>query len=154
MNPIRSLLERLGRRVTIRWRRSWPYLGLALLAACLLAGCGQRATTPAATAGAITATETPLPTADAVAMSDEGSAVTPEPAGTPESAGATPDMPRFEPGECRFRRPAWPDVECGDLLVPENRDQEEGPIIRLHVAILRSKAEQPEPDPNSRYCWH
>ena len=57
------------------------------------------------------------------------------------------DLPRFEPGDCRFRHPAWPNIVCGDLLVPENRAVEGSPVIRLHVALLKSSAEAPEPDP-------
>lgn len=38
-------------------------------------------------------------------------------------------------------------IECGDLWVKETRQVEDSPWIRLHVAILRSGAEEPAPDP-------
>lgn len=56
-------------------------------------------------------------------------------------------QPHFEPGECRFQVPALREIECGELWVRENRALEESPLIRLHVAILRSEAENPAPDP-------
>lgn len=59
----------------------------------------------------------------------------------------TSGLPRFETIECSFNISEWSDIECGYLLVRENRDQSDSPIIRLRVAILGSSAESPEPDP-------
>jgi pimeloyl-ACP methyl ester carboxylesterase len=51
----------------------------------------------------------------------------------------------FEEAECQFEVPSGVEVDCGYLSVPEDRSQEDGPIIRLHVAIGR--AQNPKPDP-------
>ncbi len=58
-----------------------------------------------------------------------------------------PTVPRFEPTECRFFPGRISNVECGDLYVLENREQNNGREIRLHVAIARSYSDDPEPDP-------
>jgi pimeloyl-ACP methyl ester carboxylesterase len=59
----------------------------------------------------------------------------------------TPTLPRFEPTECRFFPNHISNVECGDLYVLENREQNDGREIRLHVAIARSYSDGPKPDP-------
>jgi len=65
----------------------------------------------------------------------------------PPPTPATPALPRFEPTECRFFPSRISNVECGDLYVLENREQDEGRVIRLHVAIARSYSDDPEPVP-------
>lgn len=65
-------------------------------------------------------------------------------------AGCTPRpqfQARFEPAECRFKLPAGERVECGDLVVPEDRDSRTPAEIRLHVARVRSHSAAPLPDP-------
>lgn len=61
------------------------------------------------------------------------------------------DTPRFEPAACMFDMPAGlqegQDVDCGWLIVPEEYENPQGPTIRLAVAVLRSQAADPEPDP-------
>jgi pimeloyl-ACP methyl ester carboxylesterase len=42
----------------------------------------------------------------------------------------------FEVTECRFPTEPNQDVDCGDLIVPEDRKQLDGNSIRLHVAIF------------------
>jgi pimeloyl-ACP methyl ester carboxylesterase len=57
-------------------------------------------------------------------------------------------VPRFEPSGCYFNYlPDTARVECGYLVVPEDRSQPEGPTIKLHVAIFRSTGRSPAPDP-------
>ena len=56
-------------------------------------------------------------------------------------------VPRFESAECQFEIPLGQTVECGYLIVPEDRSQPDGPTIRLHVAIFRSHSDNPAPDP-------
>jgi pimeloyl-ACP methyl ester carboxylesterase/ABC-type transport system involved in multi-copper enzyme maturation permease subunit len=54
--------------------------------------------------------------------------------------------PRFEPGPC----PALPEgytVNCGALVVPEDRAQPGGREIRLAVAVFKSQQPSPQPDP-------
>jgi pimeloyl-ACP methyl ester carboxylesterase len=65
-------------------------------------------------------------------------------------AGCTPRpqfQARFEPAECRFKPPAGEKVECGDLVVPEDRDSRTPAEIRLHVARVRSHSDTPLADP-------
>ena len=64
-----------------------------------------------------------------------------------ESEAQTGYRPVFEPSPCRFDIPAGYEIECGDLVVPEDRSQPEGPRIRLHVAIFRSTNPNPAADP-------
>ena len=66
-----------------------------------------------------------------------------------QTAAAEP-VPRFEPGECPFAGEEWAaneDIDCGHLIVPENRRRESDRTLRLAVAILRSTSDTPEPDP-------
>jgi pimeloyl-ACP methyl ester carboxylesterase len=56
--------------------------------------------------------------------------------------------PRFEPSGCYFNyTPGTHQVECGYLVVPEDRSQPDGPTVKLHVAIFKSRAAHPAPDP-------
>jgi pimeloyl-ACP methyl ester carboxylesterase len=61
--------------------------------------------------------------------------------------GATPSpYPRFVPGPCPF--PSGRErIECGRVVVPEDRTKPTGRAIRLAVAILRSHSADPAPDP-------
>lgn len=57
-------------------------------------------------------------------------------------------VPRFEPSGCYFNyTPGSHQVECGYLVVPEDRSQPDGPTVKLHVAIFKSKAVNRAPDP-------
>jgi pimeloyl-ACP methyl ester carboxylesterase len=68
---------------------------------------------------------------------------TPEPA---EEASAAYE-PVFEPTDCWWTLPESQPVECGYLVVPENRSDPDSPNIRIATAILRHPAGNPEPDP-------
>ena len=60
------------------------------------------------------------------------------------------EVPRFEPAECPFEGGEWragENIDCGYLVVPENRKKDNGRTLRLAVAILRSTHPDPEPDP-------
>jgi uncharacterized protein (DUF885 family)/pimeloyl-ACP methyl ester carboxylesterase len=63
------------------------------------------------------------------------------------SPAETGYVPVFEPGGCRFNVPSGYNVECGDLIVPEDRSRPDGPMIRLHVAVFKSASSNPAPDP-------
>ncbi len=52
----------------------------------------------------------------------------------------------FEYTDCRFPTQPGQDVDCGDLVVPEDRGDVNGRTIRLHIAIFHPPA-QPQPDP-------
>jgi pimeloyl-ACP methyl ester carboxylesterase len=59
-------------------------------------------------------------------------------------------VPRFEPAECPFPAdwvPIGERVECGYLVVLEDRIQPTGRTLRLAVAILKSYGADPVPDP-------
>ena len=51
-----------------------------------------------------------------------------------------PYQPLFESGPCAFPIPVGYSPECGYLLVPENRANAAGRVIRLHVAIFPNRA--------------
>lgn len=57
------------------------------------------------------------------------------------------DAPTFEPAECGFYVPAGQTTECGYLTVPEDRQNPDSPMIRLHIATFKSLNENPQPDP-------
>ena len=54
---------------------------------------------------------------------------------------------RFESADCKFDTPFNPKIECGNLFVPEDRNQPDSPMIQIHVAIIKSNSKQPAPDP-------
>ena len=62
--------------------------------------------------------------------------------------GCEPDYAySFEKAECQFEVPTDEEMECGYLVVPQNRKQKNRPNIKLHVAVVHSKNENPAPDP-------
>lgn len=66
-------------------------------------------------------------------------------------AQAQPAPGRFEPGPCDFDMQTGlvegKDLECGWLIVPEEYDDPDSGEIRLAVAIIKSQADNPAPDP-------
>jgi pimeloyl-ACP methyl ester carboxylesterase len=104
----------------------------ARLAALLTAAAiGVAACTPAAT---------PSPTASATASPSPSAAAS-------SPAASSPTGARFETADCAFTKPREVEVECGYLVVPEDRSISNGRTIRLHVGIFNSKSEDPKPDP-------
>ena len=67
--------------------------------------------------------------------------------GWPQHRNQQKVPPYFEPGDCPFRQLAGVQVECGFLTVLEDRSRPQGRILRLAVAILKSKSQSPAPDP-------
>ena len=67
---------------------------------------------------------------------------TSQPASTQEST-----IPAFEPSTCQFGYNSPIRVQCGYLIVPENRNKADSPSIRVHVAIFKSTSPNPKPDP-------
>ena len=65
----------------------------------------------------------------------------------PAAAAAVAPEPVLEPAPCPVEVPEGSRVECGYVQVPESREDPDGRQVRLLVAVLRSAAEQPEPDP-------
>jgi pimeloyl-ACP methyl ester carboxylesterase len=71
---------------------------------------------------------------------------------TPDPAGAILEalgyVPIFESSRCSFEYPRTGyQVECGHLIVPEDRSRPDGATVRLHVAVFRSTNPDPAPDP-------
>lgn len=109
-------------------------LVLAAALLILLMGCSREPATPEPSGAVETAT---LPLATAVTTATP----TPVPAATAERTAATlveADCP-FDPGNHS--------VTCGYLTVRENRDQTGEQHIKLFVAVVHSRSEQPLPDP-------
>ncbi|MCC6904953.1 MAG: alpha/beta fold hydrolase [Anaerolineae bacterium] len=72
----------------------------------------------------------------------------PPPAPLPPTATEQPAYtPVFEPGACLFSVPGGYRVDCGWLVVPQDRAAPDQKSIRLHVAIFRSPSPVPAPDP-------
>jgi pimeloyl-ACP methyl ester carboxylesterase len=57
------------------------------------------------------------------------------------------NVPRFEPAPCPVPVPPGVRVECGYLIVLENRVDPDSRTIKLAVAILKSRSSTPAPDP-------
>lgn len=63
------------------------------------------------------------------------------------SVGARPAVPRFEPAPCPFVVPRDEHIECGYVIVPEDRSQPAGRTIKIGLAIVKSHSPRPQPDP-------
>jgi len=114
------------------------FLIMALLLAAL--ACNLPAPTPRAPGPAAPPTRTATEPPPATAAPSPTAALAPTP-------GAAPYQPVFEPAACDFALPPGAEAECGYLIVPEDRAQPETASIRMHVAIFRSRAADPAPDP-------
>ncbi|RMG88195.1 MAG: alpha/beta fold hydrolase, partial [Chloroflexi bacterium] len=57
------------------------------------------------------------------------------------------EMPFFEDAPCPMPVNIAETVRCGYLVVPEDRTDPASPMIRLAVAIIRTSADNPAPDP-------
>ena len=55
--------------------------------------------------------------------------------------------PVFNSSDCPFAVPPGENIECGILTVPENRVNPNGNVVEIPVAIIRSTAPNPAPDP-------
>jgi pimeloyl-ACP methyl ester carboxylesterase len=92
-----------------------------------------------------TGTVTPVPTETSTPVPTE--TITPAPTAGQATSGSTSYVPAFEPDICHFSPPYGYEVECGYLVVPENRGKQDSPSIRIHAAIFKSTSENPKPDP-------
>lgn len=68
-------------------------------------------------------------------------------AAIPPASHAQTQPSRFEPGPCAVEAPADERIDCGLLVVPENRGRADSRMIRLPVLIFRSRAATPANDP-------
>ncbi|MEZ4736496.1 MAG: alpha/beta fold hydrolase [Caldilineaceae bacterium] len=64
--------------------------------------------------------------------------------GMPAAASYTP---RYEPAPCQYEITEADKIECGYLIVPEDRSNPTGPTIRVHVLNFKAKSANPAPDP-------
>jgi pimeloyl-ACP methyl ester carboxylesterase len=55
--------------------------------------------------------------------------------------------PRYTTGKCPFTPARNAKVECGSLIVPEDRNQPDGPTITLAVAVFKATGRTRQPDP-------
>lgn len=89
-----------------------------------------------------------IPASFPAATSTPFQAPSPQPTGTAALPTPTESFrPTFEPAPCAFPVPDGYRPECGYLVVPENRARPGSPLIRLHVAVFRSRSDHPAPDP-------
>src|SRR5258708_1439192 len=65
----------------------------------------------------------------------------------PNAVNAAGDVPHYEKAKCAFGLPQTLKVECGYLVVPENRSKADSPTIRVAVAVFKAPAPKPLPDP-------
>jgi pimeloyl-ACP methyl ester carboxylesterase/ABC-type transport system involved in multi-copper enzyme maturation permease subunit len=65
----------------------------------------------------------------------------------PVYAEGPTSVPRFEPTDCRFEIPQGETIQCGYLIVPENRSRRDSLPIRISVTIVKSHSPAPAPDP-------
>ena len=57
-------------------------------------------------------------------------------------------LPRYEPAACPFAgAEGHDDLQCGYLVVAENRNLQNGRTLRLSVAVLKSLSDKPLSDP-------
>jgi pimeloyl-ACP methyl ester carboxylesterase len=63
------------------------------------------------------------------------------------NAFAQTSVPRFETSDCAVQIPKGEKVECGYLVVREDRTLKNSPTIRLPIIILQSANPHPHPDP-------
>lgn len=68
-------------------------------------------------------------------------------AAVPAAAHAQTEPSRFEPGPCAVEVAGDERIDCGLLIVPENRRQAGSRMLRLPVIIFRSRAAAPANDP-------
>jgi pimeloyl-ACP methyl ester carboxylesterase len=138
----------VARKIIAPVRHRFPCM--VLLLAILVSACTTTTSpTQPSELGAIdtllpTATSLP-PTLTPAATPTPTVAATPLPTWTPTAEPIS--LPAFEPSACRFGFTSPVTVECGDLIVPENRRKPDSPPIRVHVAIFKSTSPNPKPDP-------
>ncbi len=133
----------------------WIVVGLAILVLLGIVGAiggllltrGQSDVAqqpPPAPTLAPTAAPTPTTEPTSAPPAEATSAPTAVPEPTPVLASYEPV---FEESRCPFEMASETTVDCGYLVVPEDRSNPDGPQVRLAVAIIRSSAAQPAPDP-------
>ena len=117
-------------------------MALAFIIAC--GGDDPESRPQFATVTPVPGTPTASPT-PAAAAADTLVPVDPTP--TPVLAGLPETDARFVPDVCRIREPHGVIVQCGNLVVPENRTDPDSRMIELHVMLFGTASRNPDPDP-------
>ena len=73
--------------------------------------------------------------------------VAPEAVTSSEPVASDLPVPRFEPSDCVYGYPDGEEVECGYLIVPEDRAAPDGPMTRVFIQRFKSLSQDPRPDP-------
>jgi pimeloyl-ACP methyl ester carboxylesterase len=127
------------------------FLLAAIAFALLLSGCGQATPTPTEVVLAPTAIPEPTETVAPGPPTDTPTLPTETPAPTPTAEPTTEAASAFEPSPCPMQLPAGQvegvSVECGYVVVPENRGDPDTGTIRLAVAIFHPPGGPTQPDP-------
>ncbi|HUI90239.1 MAG TPA: alpha/beta fold hydrolase [Anaerolineales bacterium] len=94
---------------------------------------------PQPTLPLLTQANTPTPTSPLATSSPTANPPTPLPSPVPTVAYT----PAFENATCQFSVPAAADVNCGYLIVPEDRTSNPSHTIKLAVAVYHSRSQNP-----------
>ena len=124
-----------------------------LVLSLLLTACGQPTPTPTVVVQAPTDAPEPTATAEPEPPTDTPQPTPTEapPEPTPTTETAVESLATFEPASCPMQLPAGQtegeSVECGYLVVPEDRADPDSDTIRLAVAIFHPPDGPSHPDP-------
>ena len=126
--------------------RTLPFF-LTLLALALIVACGRD--DPESRPQFATATPRPdPPTVGPTPSAPPTSAPVPaDPTPTPFVSGLPASDALFVPDVCHIREPQGFIVQCGNLVVPENRTDPDSRKIELHVMVFGTSSRNPAPDP-------
>jgi pimeloyl-ACP methyl ester carboxylesterase len=120
----------------------------AIALSLLLVGCGQATPTP--TAVVLAPSATPAPT-DTVPPEPPTDTPAPSPTAEPTTEPTAETPAAFMSAPCPMQLPAGQvegdSVECGYLVVPEDRADPDGGELKLAVAIFHPPGGATEPDP-------
>src|SRR5574341_1944172 len=123
-----------------------PWLVVLIVALAILI-CSLPALIASPSPAAPTSTQPPNQQAPPSLPPEPALTATSVTAATPSQPPVIAYQPTFESAPCAFPVPRGYAPECGYLIVPENRARPDSRQIRLHVAIFRSRAGTPSPDP-------
>ena len=121
-------------------------IAISIICLVLVVGCGPVDIVTSVPALPTGTTESILPTMTAEPDLPTATSESVLPTATTEPA-PTLAVPRFDEAACAFEIPEGFQPECGYLIVPEDRTQPNGRIIRLHAAIFKSINPDHAPDP-------
>ena len=97
------------------------------------------------------ATATPVPAPPTVGQTPPpvptNTPISPDPTPPPKSSVLPETNATFVPDVCRIREPQGVIVQCGNLVVPENRSDPDSRMIELHVMVFGTSSREPAPDP-------